>query len=621
MNKRSSEKKENGEILQTLGVGNYKSSIVILRKRKIKKTTSLYLLKSKDGISFGKTKTVFHITRDNQKEDAGAIARICLSHIGNDYYAFYTITGAKHISLQKARIATLKEWDATGTLVQKEEVAYLLPQKLKNGNYAAYFGTKDISIGYSKDLETWRVSSEFILKQRPGFFDNNVISIVGLQENHRGYLILYSVKHRHENNALLQVGAALTSYDNPDHVIWRSEAPLWELATEDTNAMVLGSAILDKEERIIVYVKTGDESVLASAIPHPFSKKHLEEAKQLKKFSENPIIEPVSEHAWESDATFNPAVYFDGKKVNFLYRAVGNEGRSVLGYASSDDGVHVNERLSYPVYIPRYTFESAGKSKPSIPSPLASGPGWGGCEDPKLSKIDDRLYMTYVAFDGWNNLSVALTSIRLEDFQAKKWQWDIPQVMAKPIRSERDGQMSNIKSACLLPQKINGKFVTFFRVFPDICINYRDELVFGEGKWLTIDDKISARPNFWDSLKISIGVTPIRTEYGWLVIYSGVDARDPRYKIGAMLLALDDPKTVLYRTNAPILVPDEWYENEGKAGIAYPSGAAIIHNRLFVYYGGGDRVTCVATAEMDDLLHHLMSETVKSFTLQKVNVF
>ena len=64
----------------------------------------------------------------------------------------------------------------------------------------------------------------------------------------------------------------------------------------------------------------------------------------LKKVPENPILKPRPEHTWESWQTFNPAaVYVDGR-VHLLYRALGHDGISQLGYASSSDGINIDER-------------------------------------------------------------------------------------------------------------------------------------------------------------------------------------------------------------------------------------------------------------------------------------
>jgi predicted GH43/DUF377 family glycosyl hydrolase len=48
------------------------------------------------------------------------------------------------------------------------------------------------------------------------------------------------------------------------------------------------------------------------------------------------------------------------------------------------------------------------------------------------------------------------------------------------------------------------------------------------------------------------------------------------------------------------------YENEGhKAGVVYPCGAVVKDNELFVYYGGADTVTCVASENLDKFLYEV----------------
>src|SRR3989344_4084249 len=66
---------------------------------------------------------------------------------------------------------------------------------------------------------------------------------------------------------------------------------------------------------------------------------------------ENPIISPKKENGWESWQTFNPGVILLHEKIHFLYRAMGEDGVSRLGYAASPDGLHIEERLAKPAYI------------------------------------------------------------------------------------------------------------------------------------------------------------------------------------------------------------------------------------------------------------------------------
>jgi predicted GH43/DUF377 family glycosyl hydrolase len=88
-----------------------------------------------------------------------------------------------------------------------------------------------------------------------------------------------------------------------------------------------------------------------------------------------------------------------------------------------------------------------------------------------------------------------------------------------------------------------------------------------------------------------------------------MDHKNPsQYKVGALLLDLKDPTKVLFRSAKPILEPSEYYENEGfKAGVVYACGAIVKDGHLFVYYGGADKVACVATAPLETFLKELMT--------------
>jgi predicted GH43/DUF377 family glycosyl hydrolase len=328
----------------------------------------------------------------------------------------------------------------------------------------------------------------------------------------------------------------------------------------------------------------------------------------LLRFEGNPILKPDSRHWWETKAVFNPAVIHEGGKIHILYRAIGETDNSLLGYASSIDGFHINERLEKPVYIPREPFEGVGSLphlETGIFSPYESGGGGGGgCEDPRLTRIEDRVYLTYVAYDGYTSPRVALSSINIDDFLQKKWNWKKPVLISPP------GVVD--KNACILPEKINGKFVIFHRIFPNILIDFVNDLDFdGKTRWLEGHYKISVKSLSWDSLKVAAGPPPIRTKEGWLFIYHAIDEKDDlRYKIGAMLLDIKEPTRVLARTKNPILEPEASYENDGlKSGVVYPCGAAVLNDRLFVYYGGADMVVCVATAKMPEFLSQLCRES------------
>jgi beta-1,2-mannobiose phosphorylase / 1,2-beta-oligomannan phosphorylase len=334
---------------------------------------------------------------------------------------------------------------------------------------------------------------------------------------------------------------------------------------------------------------------------------HLRLPPILERFEGNPILKPDPRFWWETKAVFNPAAIYEGGKVHILYRAIGETDNSLFGYASSLDGFHISERADKPAYVPREPFEGAS-SMPHVEdekvSPYQSGGGTGGgCEDPRLTRIEDRVYLTYVAYDGYSPPRVALSSININDFLHRNWNWKRPVLISPPNIVD--------KNACILPEKINGKYVIFHRIFPDILIDFVDNLDFdGKTRWLEGHYKIPVKNSSWDSLKVAAGPPPIKTKDGWLFIYHAIDEKDDiRYKIGAMLLDIKEPTRVLARTTIPILEPLADYENEGlKYGVVYPCGAVVLNDRLFVYYGGADMVACVATAKMSEFMAQLSYE-------------
>ena len=428
------------------------------------------------------------------------------------------------------------------------------------------------------------------------FIDHNKLLIQNAFPVPEGVMVFY---HYHDHEQYYVGAAAFSKGDNPQ-LIWRHSEPVWEMNDQIGGKAIEFIDLLQIKDRYIAYWLVEGEAVWATIYPNYRISNQIQIRKkaQLNREQQNPVIAPNQSNNWESFTTFNPAALYDADKVHLFYRAQGHDYVSSIGYATSNDGVHVEERLKKPIFIPTQPFETA--VKPGEVNMAFASAGCGGCEDPRVTKINDRIYMTYVAFDGYSEPRVALTSISIKNFLNHNWLWTHPVLISKP------GTVT--KSACILPEKINGKYVVFHRVFPDILIDFVDDLDFSKGEYLKGQYKISPRsPLWWDSRKIGAGAPPIKTRDGWLLIYQAVDDKEGHpYKVGAMLLDLDDPTQVLYRSRQPILEPQQWYENDGfKAGVVYPCGAVVIGQTLFVYYGGSDSYVCVATANLNQFLHQL----------------
>jgi beta-1,2-mannobiose phosphorylase / 1,2-beta-oligomannan phosphorylase len=303
------------------------------------------------------------------------------------------------------------------------------------------------------------------------------------------------------------------------------------------------------------------------------------------RYKKNPILLPNKDAWWESKAVFNPAILFDGIKVHMLYRAIGEYKQYIsrFGYACSTDG---------------FSFQRKNE--------IAFGPKEGyekyGIEDPRLVPIDNQIYFSYVVLSDYVVKgpigSTALASTN--DFHNY--------TRLGIITSEG----SDNKDGVLFPEKINQKYVFLHRprswVGPKFGVD-KPSIWIGESNTLSNFEKntVLMKPEQgWEELKIGSGPPPIKTKHGWLLIYHGVD-KNLVYRTGAALLDLNNPVNVIARTKEPVLQPQEPYERIGDVNnVVFPTGACVIDEKLHVYYGGADKVCCLAIVELDALIQHLL---------------
>ncbi len=422
-----------------------------------------------------------------------------------------------------------------------------------------------------------------------------------------GYLLVYSHIQNYfsspENfSRIFGVEAVILDFNNPLKIIGRTRGPLlvpsesYELLGHVPDVVFPTGAIINKNILTVYYGATDMTVCMAhvnltdlmgTILPQTDTRWHLKRSLQ------NPIITPIKTHAWEAKATFNPAALRIGNTTHLLYRTLSDDNTSYIGYASTKDGITIDERLSEPVYVPKEDFELkkvAGRNS--------------GCEDPRLTKIGKVIYMCYTAFDGVNRPKVAITSITEKNFLERKWKWEKPVVITPPDFDEKD--------ACIFPVKDRGEYFILHRVGDEICGDYFKTLNF---KLETVNkciNIIGPRINSWDSAKVGISAPPIKTKKGWLLLYHGVSKSHTTYRIGAILLDLKDPTIVISRTADPIFEPKEPYEKVGIINnVVFPCGMTEKDGLLYIYYGGADTVVGVATIELEVVLKALTRDLKK----------
>ncbi|MBU0457762.1 MAG: hypothetical protein ABH824_04190 [Nanoarchaeota archaeon] len=408
-----------------------------------------------------------------------------------------------------------------------------------------------------------------------------------------GWLLIYSyIRNYFTPNRLFGVEAALLDLKDPFKVIAQTKAPF--LVPEEYYEkmgyipnIVFPSGALLKNNQIYLYYGAADTTCCLAFIDLPILMKKLLKKEKPVKFeraTKKPLIIPNPKHPWESKATLNPGAIYLAGKVHLIYRAMSKDNTSVFGYANSKDGIHLDHRSPEPAYVPREHFEQK----------LIPG-GNSGCEDPRLTKIDDKIYMCYTAFNGRNPPRVALTWITEKDFLAKKWNWSKPVLISAPNIDDKD--------ACIFPEKLAGKYFIIHRSGEDIDSALVPSLDFENTHWLEEYRWIAPRKGWWDSQKVGISAPPIKTDKGWILLYHGV-SEDKIYRLGAILLDLKDPLKIIARTDNPLFEPETKYEKKGIVdNVVFPCGAVAIRDKIYIYYGGADQVIGVATIPIKKLLN------------------
>ncbi len=293
-----------------------------------------------------------------------------------------------------------------------------------------------------------------------------------------------------------------------------------------------------------------------------------------------PVLVPDKSVPWRSEAVFNPAVYIDREgKFKMIYRAIGEYYRYVsrFGLAISEDGVEFEHIGKHPVMIP------------------IEGDEWWGVEDPRISEVKGKKYITYVK---WNRIFTTIGIGEVIDHGEN--------VEIKRISTITD-PIHNKNSALI---EINNELVIIHRpwiwgVKPSIWCSKIKKLY----------EKIRLDPrSSWvlfntpkHLIKSGLGPQPLKMKNGdWLIIFHVVYPPE----IYTVYVGLADKELKRFKSiiPKPVLVPEPDYvwEMYGDVGfVVFPSGAVVVDNELYLYYGAGDKVVMMAKADLSEILMYL----------------
>ena len=289
----------------------------------------------------------------------------------------------------------------------------------------------------------------------------------------------------------------------------------------------------------------------------------------------NPIL-ALEDIPFPCNTVFNAGATIYNGQYLLLIRVEDQRGKSIFALARSEDGY-------------RFVVDPEPVMTPSNEEPFATYE-FCGIEDPRITFMEGTYYIMYTAYSHYGPM---LALAKTDDF----------------VRFERIALISQPvnKDGALFPRKINGQYCRFDRPnvgsSGNIWISYSSDLI----HWGQSEIVMTTRPDHWDCVRIGASAPPIETEHGWLEIYHGVKetAAGPIYRLGVVMLDLDDPAKVIGRAAIPILTPREYYERVGDIGNVVFSCGAILDKssgEVRIYYGAADTCICIGTAKLEALI-------------------
>jgi predicted GH43/DUF377 family glycosyl hydrolase len=314
---------------------------------------------------------------------------------------------------------------------------------------------------------------------------------------------------------------------------------------------------------------------------------------KLTRYPQNPILIPQEGNAWEQAGSYNGCVARLGNCYHLLYRALSSSRSSVVAHAIGND-----------------FFSFSGREVLIKPDS-----DWDkyGCEDPRVTELDGSYYIFYTGL-----ANQPLTPDGIKICLAKTT--DFKSLEKHPVTT------FNSKAMALFPERVGGKLVAALTVSTDrpplpakICLAYfeKEEDIWSKDYW---DTWFSEQDNFTLPLlrdpahQVELGAPPIKTEAGWIFIYSYTNnyfSNDKIFGIEAALLDLKNPQRIIGRSSEAMLTPEADYELFGEVPkVVFPSGALLKAGTLWIYYGAADSSVCLASCNLDMLIKDLlMSKT------------
>jgi len=298
---------------------------------------------------------------------------------------------------------------------------------------------------------------------------------------------------------------------------------------------------------------------------------------------DNPILS-VRNWPYNANSVFNAAAAGVNGRTLLLVRVEDFRGISHFTVARSSNGI---------------TDWDIDKEPTLRPEPASHPEELWGIEDPRVTWIEQlgKWVIAYTSFSkGGPLVSLATT----EDFKTFE--------RLGPVMPPED------KDAALFPKQFGDRWAMLHRPVArspqlpaNIWLSFSPDL----RHWGNHQELVYAREgSWWDANRIGLSAPPLETPQGWLILYHGVRSTPSGsiYRLGLVLLDLENLSHIIRRTDEWIFGPKATYEREGDVDdVVFPCGWILRDGVIHMYYGAADSCIALATANLDELLDFVLS--------------
>jgi 4-O-beta-D-mannosyl-D-glucose phosphorylase len=309
----------------------------------------------------------------------------------------------------------------------------------------------------------------------------------------------------------------------------------------------------------------------------------------------NPATNPYLMTRLGINCAFNVGAMEWNGNIVLMARVEGWDRKSFFAVAESKTGVDGFQFWDYPVRMPDY--------------------------EPQETNLYDMRLVQHE--DGWiyglfcaerhddskpNDLSAAIARggiARTKDL--KNWE-RLPDLKTSALHQ---------RNCVLHPEFVKGKYAFYTRPMADFAATGSGD---GIG-WGLCDDITQAvvekeriiDPRFYHTIKEGkngLGPAPIRTKKGWLHLAHGVrnTAAGMRYVLYLFLCDLKDPARQIKAPGGYFMAPEGEERLGDVSNVVFANGWVARENGdVFIYYGGSDTRTYVATSTVEQLLDYVQN--------------